>query len=58
MTESMTWMAASPTSSSEETGDDAGLHTSLAELAGLVTGGQSLNEVLASVADHATYLGE
>jgi len=40
--------------SSEET-DEAGLHASLSELAGLVTGSQSLDEVLASVATYAVH---
>ena len=56
MTDSMAWMAESPTSSSDGTGDDdAGLHAGLVELAGLVTGIQSLNEVLASVATYAVH---
>jgi len=52
----MAWIGESSARSSEESGgDEAGLHASLTELAGLVTGSQSLNEVLASVATYAVH---
>lgn len=57
MTNPMGWIGESRTthSSEESGGDEAGLQAGLTELAGLVTGSQSLDDVLASVATFAVH---
>ena len=57
MTNPTGWTTESQTThgSEESGGDEAGLHAGLTELAGLVTGSQSLDDVLASVATFAVH---